>query len=266
MNRFSAPETFQQTQPIPLFDFEPTQEEEKVSTQNLLGVTAVEKVLSQSERSSYQPLSIESVQQEQSLLRSARQEEDRPEDRISAWEDIGYSNPETRVESEGAPLESSIASYQPWHRDVRIGVEQFGITKLTNTLFKKHFNESQQHAYLLQLYSYRERIKTNRRLILEAEGSIIANPELKSTYGEHSPETFLRYADQLTTLLGELESTPMIACMHQAFPVPESAHPSRQADMRRKYLAEGSKLRKQRGVVQVSFDSDDTPRFSAKRK
>lgn len=263
MNRLShleISETFQETQPIPLFDFEQNQETKK-DMQAPLGAVATEQALSQTP---YQPLSIETTRLLQQA--SATNYREASEERTSAWEDIGYKRPEERPQPQGMLLSESIASYQSWHRDVRIGVEQFGLTELTDASFEKHLSKSQQHTYLLQLYGYRERIKTQRRLIYEAEGSTRANPDLKDIYGEHSPEEFLTYAGQLTTLIGELEDTPMIAKMHQVFPIPENTHPSRRADLRRSYLAEESKTRKRHGAVSIAFGPNNTPKLISKRK
>lgn len=262
MNRLShleTSETLQNTQPIPLFELDQNQET-KNNTPLPLGTVAIEQVIVQQ----YQPLSIETVLSLQQA--QAHSNRETPEERISAWEDIGYKRPEERRRPQGMPLGESLASYQPWHRDLRIGVEQFGLTELTDASLEKHLTKSQQHSYLLQLYGYRERIKTQRRLIYEAEGSTRANPDLKDIYGEHSSEEFLTYAGQLTTLLDELEDTPMIAKMHQAFPIPEDAHPSRRGDLRRGYLAEESKNRKRYGAVSIAFGPHNTPKLISKRK
>ena len=104
---------------------------------------------------------------------------------LTAYEELGGGlishRPPEGLQVEQA-FDAILRHYQPWQRDVRIGVESLGILEMTPAMIDE-MNKSDRQTYARHFEGYMDRLSTNHRLIAAAEGKVEYYPLLEKTYG-----------------------------------------------------------------------------------
>lgn len=103
------------------------------------------------------------------------------------------------------PLEASLRlPHEPWHRDIRRAVEQFGVVEVTPRQLSQ-MSRDDLDLYSKYFYGYQATVRNSLRLLTQ-QGSV-ADPIVIDRYGLRTQAELNSYAGHLRVLLEDLMQT-----------------------------------------------------------
>lgn len=140
-------------------------------------------------------------------------------ERYNAYAELGGGLDQS--EEPHLPLENVLDDdYEPWQKDIRLAVEQFGLVEFSADELKK-MKVADFMRFSLYFYSYLEDIDTNIKQIDEVDGDASLSSNLNTIYNRQSQEKLQKYRRTLEWLKKDLEATGVPAAVRERLNVPE---------------------------------------------